>query len=61
MTQAHIDFQIQLQSTTDLITRSLFIDSPVLFLDAVNQDQPKNILNKLSIIIFLQKIEALQK
>ena len=38
MTQAQLDLQKQLEQTSsDLTTQSLFIDSPVLFLESIDQ------------------------
>ena len=40
MTQAQLDLQSQLkQNTTDLTIQPLLIDSPILFLEAMDQDQ----------------------
>ena len=48
MTEAQLDLQHQLEQTiTDLITQPLFNDSPVLFLQAMDQDQPNTISEQI--------------
>ena len=54
LTQAQLDLQDQLEpTTTDLITQPLFNNSPDLFLEAMDQDQPKT--NSEQIELFFRK------
>ena len=63
MTQAQLDLQTQLEQTpSDLTTQPLSNDSPILFLEPIDQvhTHVKYKLNKRNITPPLQKIKLLQ-